>query len=64
MHDLIKSMKDHAGIPSTFDGQIPEFAFHTDTPRILACIRQSTNGEAHYPNGEERHVSGVRESKQ
>lgn len=39
MHELIKSMKDHAGIPSTFDGEIPEFAFHSDAPRLLVGRR-------------------------
>src|ERR1700722_1670668 len=27
MHELMKSIKDHSGIPSTFDGGIPEYAF-------------------------------------
>jgi hypothetical protein len=35
MHELMKSFKDHSDIPSTFDGQIPEFAFNTDARRIL-----------------------------
>jgi len=35
MHELLRSLKDHYTIPSTFDGQIPEYAFHTDAPRIL-----------------------------
>jgi hypothetical protein len=39
MHELITSMKDHSGIPSTFDGEIPEFAFHTDAPRLLIGSR-------------------------
>lgn len=34
MHDLLKSMKDHADIPSTFDGEIPEFAFGEGAPRL------------------------------
>jgi hypothetical protein len=39
MHELIRSMKDHAGIPSTFDGEIPEYAFHTNAHRILVGDR-------------------------
>jgi hypothetical protein len=35
MHELIKSIKDHSEIPSTFDGEIPEFAFNPDLQRIL-----------------------------
>jgi len=35
MHELIRSVKDHAGIPSTFDGEIPEYAFHTNAHRVL-----------------------------
>ncbi len=35
MHDLIQSMKDHAEIPSTFDGEIPEFAFGNGEARLL-----------------------------
>jgi hypothetical protein len=35
MHELIKSMKDHASIPSTFDGEIPEYAFNPGAQRIL-----------------------------
>lgn len=27
MYDLLRSMRDHNNIPSTFDGEIPEFAF-------------------------------------
>lgn len=33
--DLVQSMKDHAEIPSTFDGEIPEFAFGDGTARLL-----------------------------
>jgi SEC-C motif len=36
MHDLLESIKDHSDIPSTFDGEIPEFEFHRDgSPRLL-----------------------------
>lgn len=35
MHELMKSIKDHSEIPSTFDGEIPEFAFDRDAQRIL-----------------------------
>lgn len=35
MHDLIQSMKDHGEIPSTFDGEIPEFAFGNGEARLL-----------------------------
>jgi len=35
MHEWIKSFKDHSDIPSTFDGQIPELAFNTNSRRIL-----------------------------
>ncbi|MBU1978399.1 MAG: SEC-C domain-containing protein [Gammaproteobacteria bacterium] len=35
MHELIQSIKDHSDIPSTFDGEIPEFAFDEDVPRLL-----------------------------
>jgi hypothetical protein len=35
MHELMKSFKDHSDIPSTFDGQIPEFAFNAEARRIL-----------------------------
>lgn len=35
MHELMKSFKDHSDIPSTFDGQMPEYAFDADAHRIL-----------------------------
>lgn len=35
MHDLLRSMQDHTDIPSTFDGEIPEFAFGEHAPRLL-----------------------------
>ena len=34
MEQLIKSMKDHYEIPSTFDGEIPEFAFNKKISRL------------------------------
>ncbi len=35
MHGLIKSMQTHANVPSTFDGEFPEFAFGKSQPRLL-----------------------------
>jgi len=35
MHDLVKSFLDHSSIPSTFDGEIPEFAFGDAGDRLL-----------------------------
>lgn len=35
MYDLIQSMKDHGNIPSTFNGEIPEFAFGDGEARLL-----------------------------
>jgi hypothetical protein len=35
MHALIQSIKDHNAIPSTFDGEIPEYAFQTNVPQIV-----------------------------
>jgi hypothetical protein len=35
MHELLRSMHDHVDIPSTFDGEIPEFAFGEGAPRLL-----------------------------
>lgn len=35
IHDLMRSMQDHTDIPSTFDGEIPEFAFGEGAPRLL-----------------------------
>jgi hypothetical protein len=34
MHDLLKSIRQHSGIPSTFDGDIPEFAFGDASQRL------------------------------
>lgn len=35
MHELIRSIQDHSNIPSTFDGEIPEYAFGTEKQRIV-----------------------------
>lgn len=35
MHELLNSMRDHTDIPSTFDGEIPEFAFGENVQRLL-----------------------------
>ena len=35
MHELIKSFKDHSDIPTTFDGQMPEYAFGAEAHRVL-----------------------------
>ena len=35
MHALIESIRDHSGVPSTFDGEIPEYVFNPDLQRIL-----------------------------
>ncbi len=39
MHDLIQSMKDHSDVPSTFDGEIPEYAFNEVQRRIMVGSR-------------------------
>lgn len=49
MHDLIRLMKDHAEIPSTFDGEIPEFAFGNGEARLLIGQRYLVTG----PSGKE-----------
>lgn len=35
MHELLQSLRDHTDIPSTFDGEIPEFAFGEATQRLV-----------------------------
>lgn len=35
MYKLIDSMREHYQIPSTFDGEIPEFAFNKDGVRLI-----------------------------
>lgn len=47
MYELLQSMKDHADIPSTFDGEISEFAFGEVTHRLLigqGYLVKDTNG--------------------
>jgi hypothetical protein len=34
MHDLMQSMRDHSEIPSTFDGEMPVFAFGDKSRRL------------------------------
>jgi hypothetical protein len=50
MHELMRSMKDHADIPSTFDGEISEFAFGRSAPMLLIGQRYLVND----PDGRER----------
>lgn len=45
MHELLRSMQDHADIPSTFDGDIPEFAFGEGAPRLLIGGRYLVRGD-------------------
>lgn len=35
MERLLQSMIDHSDVPSTFDGEIPEFAFGEGAPRLI-----------------------------
>lgn len=35
MHDLVSSIQDHSNIPSTFDGQMPEYAFGAGMHQIV-----------------------------
>lgn len=35
MHELMESIRDHSDIPSTFDGDIPEYAFGAAAHRII-----------------------------
>ncbi|TAK65073.1 SEC-C metal-binding domain-containing protein [Methylobacter sp.] len=45
MYELLRSMSDHADIPSTFDGEIPEFAFGEEgLPRLLIGQRYLIKG--------------------
>lgn len=41
----IRSMRDHANIPSTFDDEIPEFAFGEGEPRLLIGRHYLVKGE-------------------
>jgi len=34
MHELMRSLEDHSSVPSTFDGDLPEYAFSKATTRI------------------------------
>ena len=45
MHELMVSMHDHTDIPSTFDGEIPEFAFGEGAPRLLIGQRYLVRDE-------------------
>lgn len=53
MHALLKSMRNHAGIPSTFDGDNPELAFEGVTNRLLIGNRYR------FPDGRGAEVEGV-----
>lgn len=44
MHELLRSIHDHADIPSTFGGEIPEFAFGEGLPRLLIGQRYLIKG--------------------
>ena len=35
MHNLLKSMYEHSDVPSTFDGDLPAYAFNPEASRIL-----------------------------
>lgn len=56
IHRLIKSLKDHYSIPSTFDGEYPEFAFgDNQVPRLII-------GNTYLiPDGQNGEVSGILE---
>lgn len=45
LHELLRSMNDHNGIPSTFDGEIPEFAFGEGAQRLLIGQRYMVTDE-------------------
>jgi hypothetical protein len=45
MHELLNSMRDHAEIPSTFDGEIPEFAFGEGEPRLFIGRKYIVNDD-------------------
>lgn len=46
MFELLQSMRDHAEVPSTFDGEIPEFAFGEDSFRLLIGKRYLLKDES------------------
>jgi SEC-C motif len=41
LYDLMKSLKEHTDIPSTFDGELPEFAFDSSEGRLVVGQRYS-----------------------
>ena len=41
LHDLMMSIQEHSSIPSTFDGEIPEFAFEPSDARLVVGQRYS-----------------------
>ncbi len=43
MHNLLQSLQDHSGIPSTFGGEIPEYAFDARSQRIVIGNRYMVN---------------------
>jgi hypothetical protein len=45
MHDLFRSIGEHLEIPSTFDGEIPEFAYGDATTRLLIGERYAVTGD-------------------
>jgi hypothetical protein len=48
MHHLLESLRTHHEIPATFDGQMPEFAFGEEIPRLLighTYLVPTDNGE-------------------
>lgn len=47
MRELLNSIRDHWEIPSTFDGEIPEFAFgQVDQPRLVVGSRYLVRDQA------------------
>jgi hypothetical protein len=53
MFQLMASIRIHYEIPSTFDGQIPEFEFGNRAPRLIIGHRYLV------PNGEGKEVEGI-----
>lgn len=45
MHELLRAILDHSEIPSTFDGEIPEFAFGEGAPRLVIGQRYLVKDE-------------------
>ncbi|MGQ7934715.1 YecA family protein [Paraburkholderia sp. D1E] len=45
LHELMKSIQDHSKIPSTFDGEIPEFAYGETAPRLMIGRRYLVKDE-------------------